>query len=256
MIGTSGWQYPHWRERFYPAGLPQAKWLEHYAERFATVEVNNAFYRLPESSTFEAWRSRTPDDFVLTVKASRYITHLKRLREPAEPVRLLLDRARHLESKLGPILLQFPPNLKADLGALDEVLAQFPSDVRVAVEPRHESWFEADTPAVLRSHRAAFCLSDSPARRTPYWRTADWGYLRMHQGRSNPSPCYGRAALQGWAKRLSDLWSPKATVYAYFNNDTAGCALRDAQRFANAVSAVGLEPTRVPSPREVHVRRD
>jgi len=254
LIGTSGWQYPHWRERFYPSGLPQARWLEHYSARFSTVEVNNTFYRLPEPGTFEDWGAKTPEDFVLAVKASRYITHIKRLKEPVEPVKRLLDSTRHLGPKLGPILLQLPPNLHADLEDLEHVLVQFPDEIRVAVEPRHQSWFEVDTPGLLARHGAAFCLADNAGRRTPDWRTADWGYLRMHAGRAHPNPCYGRGALQSWAKRLAEMWPASATIYVYFNNDECGCALRDAQRFATAVERAGLTPSRVAPAREISVR--
>ena len=153
-VGTSGWQYKDWgtpkrgtsvdsdwRDRFYPAGVPQRRWLEHYAEQFDTVEVNNAFYRLPERDTFAQWRDRTPDGFVVAVKMSRYLTHIKRLREPAEPVARFLERATALGDKLGPVLVQLPPTLKADPAALQATLAQFPRQVRVAVEPRHPSWW-------------------------------------------------------------------------------------------------------------------
>jgi uncharacterized protein YecE (DUF72 family) len=253
LIGTSGWQYPHWRERFYPPGVPQARWLEHYSARFSTVEVNNAFYRLPESDTFANWKRRTPEDFVLAVKASRYITHIKRLREPAEPVKRLLDRCGRLGPKLGPILLQLPPNLRADLAALEDVLVQFPNRIHVAVEPRHESWFEVDTPGLLARHGAAFCLTDKAGHTTPDWRTAGWGYLRMHAGQAQPDPCYDRRALQSWAERLAEMWPESATIYVYFNNDGRGCAVRDALRFAKAVEKAGLTPTRVPRAREVSV---
>jgi len=254
LIGTSGWQYPHWRNRFYPTGVPQARWLEHYAARFATVELNNAFYRLPESQTFEAWRSRTPEDFVMAVKASRYITHIKRLRDPAEPVKRLLERSRGLGPKLGPVLLQLPPNLGVDIPALEDVLEQFPADVKVAVEPRHRSWFETDdTHSALSRHGAALCLSDSPERKTPHWRTASWGYVRFHAGKALPHPCYGRAALRTWAERLAEMWPRSANVYVYFNNDESGCALRDARVFAREIEKAGLVPTRVPAARDVSV---
>lgn len=254
LIGTSGWQYPHWRERFYPTGVPQSGWLEYYSQRFATVEVNNAFYRLPETRTFEDWRSRTPRDFVMAVKASRYITHIKRLKDPAEPVKRLLERSRGLGAKLGPVLLQLPPNLRIDLAALEDVLGQFPNDVRVAVEPRHGSWFETDeTQAVLSRHGAALCLSDTPDRRTPNWRTASWGYVRFHAGRAAPAPCYGRKALRTWAERFAQMWPESASIYAYFNNDELGCAVRDARIFAQEVEKAGLTSSRVPRAREVWV---
>ena len=252
-IGTSGWQYRDWRGRFYPDGLRQARWLEHYAGRFRTVEVNNAFYRLPEASTFAAWAQRTPDDFVVAVKASRYLTHIRRLQEPAEPVARLLERARYLGPKLGPVLLQLPPSLAADRKALAATLACFPADVRVAVEFRHDSWFTDDVRAVLEDGDVALCLADSPRRRTPEWRTASWGYVRFHEGMGAPAPCYTRSALGTWAGRLADLFGPADDLYAYFNNDPNGCAVRDAQRFAGEVEKAGLVPTRVPGAREVAV---
>lgn len=253
-IGTSGWQYASWRGTFYPDRLAQKGWLEHYADRFQVVEVNNAFYRLPEASTFAAWAERTPADFVVAVKASRYLTHIKRLAQPQEPVARFMDRARHLGPKLGPVLLQLPPNLRCDVGALEETLDQFPSSVRVAVECRHESWFTDETFKLLTDRGAAFCLADSPRRRTPVVRTADWGYLRLHEGRARPHPCYGRAALEAWARRLAELWDPDDDVYVFFNNDPRGCAVRDARVFAPAARRAGLQPTRVPGPREIHVQ--
>jgi uncharacterized protein YecE (DUF72 family) len=254
LIGTSGWQYRSWRETFYPSGMPQARWLEHYAARFQTVEVNNAFYRLPEARTFADWASRTPDDFQVAVKMSRYLTHVRRLRQPAEPVQLFLSRARHLGAKLGPVLLQLPPTLRADIPALDATLGCFPSAVRVAVELRHESWFTDETAGLLAGHGAALCLADGPKLRTPLWRTADWGYVRFHEGRATPHPCYGRAALSSWARRLADTWGEDADVFAFFNNDERGCAVRDATALATAAGRTGLSPTRVPETGEVRVR--
>jgi uncharacterized protein YecE (DUF72 family) len=250
-IGTSGWQYSDWRGRFYPPGVAQRSWLEHYSANFATVEVNNAFYRLPAHETFVQWRERTPEGFVVAVKASRYLTHIKRLREPAEPVSRLLERAVGLGERLGPVLLQLPPNLQADLGLLAETLSCFPPSIKVAVEPRHDSWYTDALHQLLAEHGAAFCLADTPARRSPLWRTTEWGYVRFHEGRASPLPCYGKRALETWAARLAELWPPEADVYAYFNNDPLGCAPRDAVRFAAAGAKAGLVPTRVPSPKSV-----
>jgi len=224
-IGTSGWQYRDWRGRFYPDGLPQRLWLEHYAAHFSVVEVNNAFYRLPERSTFERWRERTPDGFRFAVKMSRYLTHVKRLREPAEPVARFLDRAQGLGDKLGPVLLQLPPTMKADLAALDETLKQFPGRVRVAVEPRHKTWFTDECRDLLRTHGAALCWADRLGRPvTPLWVTADFGYLRMHEGRAHPRPRYGKSALRTWERRLHGV--PEG--FAFFNNDPGGAAVTDA----------------------------
>ena len=235
LVGTSGWQYRDWRGRFYPQGLAQARWLEHYAERFATVESNNAFYQLPEAGTFAAWAERTPPGFVMAVKASRYLTHIKRLRDPEEPVGRLMERARHLGAKLGPVLLQLPPTLRA-----------FPAGTRVAVEPRHDSWWTDEVRDLLGERGAALCLADSPHRYTPVWRTADWTYLRLHEGAASPRPCYDRQALAAWAGRLAELMGPDADAYVYFNNDPGGCAVRDAVWFASEAAAAGLSPTRVP----------
>ncbi|MGH2694722.1 MAG: DUF72 domain-containing protein [Actinomycetota bacterium] len=247
LIGTSGWMYRDWRRCFYPDGVAQKQWLEHYADRFDTVESNSAFYRLPERKTFEDWARRTPRDFVWAVKMSRFLTHVRRLRQSAEPVKRFLDHARGLGPKLGPVLLQLPPNLKADLGALDETLQRMGNRARVVVEFRHESWFTDETEALLRERGAALCLADRGSKPvSPLWRTADWGYLRLHEGTASPHPCYGRAALETWAQRLAELWGPRAEVFVYFNNDTRGCALSNARTFARAVERAGLEPTRVP----------
>ena len=254
FVGTSGWQYRDWRGRFYPSGQPQRLWLEHYAERFATVEVNNAFYRLPERSTFVQWRERTPEDFVVGVKVSRYLTHVKRLRDPAEPVARFLDRAAGLGTKLGPVLLQLPPTLRADADLLAETLAAFaatgreagfPKEVRVAVEPRHASWWTDRVCQVLADHNAALCWADRKGRPvTPLWRTADFGYLRMHEGRANPRPRYGRAALRTWVDRIADTYDDPEPAYVYFNNDPGGAAILDAVAFARAARRRGRSVTR------------
>lgn len=253
LVGTSGWQYRDWRGVFYPEGVAQARWLEHYAGHFRTVEVNNAFYRLPEASTFAKWAERTPADFVVAVKASRYLTHVKRLRDAGEPVARFVERARHLGAKLGPVLVQLPPNLQADVAALDATLAAFPAGWRVAVEFRHPSWFTDETFDVLERAGAALCLADSPRRSTPERRTADWGYVRFHEGTGSPRPCYDEAALDAWAARLARLYPGDEDVYAFFNNDPKCCAVRDAGTFARVAAGHGLRPTRVPSPDDVHV---
>ncbi|MCK7622544.1 DUF72 domain-containing protein [Streptomyces sp. RS10V-4] len=247
-LGTSGWQYRDWRGVLYPAEVPQRRWLEEYARGFATVESNAAFYRLPAAGTFADWRDRTPDGFVMAVKASRFLTHIKRLREPEEPVARLLSRAQSLGPRLGPVLLQLPPTLPADAGLLDACLGCFPAGVRVAVEPRHASWWTDRIRAVLERRGAALCWADRGARPvTPLWRTADWGYLRCHEGRAQPWPRYGRQALDTWVRRLAATWPDRADVYVYFNNDPGGAAVLDAVRFARAAAAAGRTVTRTPT---------
>jgi uncharacterized protein YecE (DUF72 family) len=247
LIGTSGWQYRRWREVLYPAGVPQRQWLEYYAARYLTVENNGAFYRLPARETFTAWRDRTPEDFVMAVKASRYLTHIRRLRDPAEPVRRLLDAAAGLGDRLGPVLLQLPPTLTADPALLEGCLACFPAGVRVAVEPRHDSWFSPQVRRVLAGHGAALCWADRLGRPlTPLWRTADWGYLRFHQGAAKDWPRYGRQALTAWASRLAGTWPDESDVFVFFNNDQEGDAVYDSAAFAAAVRRHGRTPGRTP----------
>jgi len=252
-IGTSGWQYRDWRGPVYPRGLPTDRWLESYAARFATVESNNAFYRLPERRTFEAWAERTPDDFLMAVKVSRFLTHIKRLRAPAEPVDRFVGRVRGLGSRLGPVLLQLPPQLRCDRDRLAATLDRFPSSFRVAVEFRHESWFRDEIRELLVDRGVALCLADRRGVLGATWRTAEWTYLRFHEGRARPRPSYGRAALDAWAHRLASGWSPDEDCFVYFNNDPGAAAPRDAARFARLVARAGLRPSRVPTVRSIRI---
>ncbi|MGH3735330.1 MAG: DUF72 domain-containing protein [Micromonosporaceae bacterium] len=242
-VGTSGWQYRDWRGAFYPEDVPQKRWLEAYAERFVTVESNNAFYRLPERDTFAEWRDRTPDDFRYAVKMSRFLTHIKRLKEPEEPVARFLDRAEGLGDKLGPVLLQLPPNLKADAERLATALAEFPDRIKVAVEPRHDSWWNDEIRELLTKHGAALCWADRGSRPvTPLWRTADFGYVRLHHGRHRPG--YGRGALSSWVERIAEAYARKHPVYVYFNNDAGAAAPADAAAFARLAKRHDLRVSR------------
>ncbi len=232
-IGTSGWQYADWRGEFYPPSLPQRQWLEYYAQTFDTVEANSAFYRLPEREVFQRWAEQTPPGFVTAVKVSRYLTHIRRLAEPAEPVARFLDRAQGLGDRLGPVLLQLPPTLPADAGLLDATLREFPGTIRVVVEPRHDSWWQDEIRAVLTARGAALCWADRDGRSvTPLWRTADFGYLRMHAGRASPPPSYGDRAIDSWLERLEREFNERQDVYVYFNNDRGGAAVRNALTMA------------------------
>ena len=252
FVGTSGWQYRHWKGVLYPPGVPQKRWLEHYAERYATVENDGTFYRLAARETFADWQARTPDDFVMAIKASRYLTHIKRLRDPAEPVARLMASASGLGTKLGPVLLQLPPNLAADLPLLDACLAEFgrvkgATRVRVAVEPRHPSWWTDEVRDLLTRRDAALCWADRLGRPvSPCWQTASWGYLRFHEGAAQPWPRYGRAALRSWLDRIAAAWPDKAPVYVYFNNDQEGAAIEDSAQFARLAGQAGRGVTRAP----------
>jgi uncharacterized protein YecE (DUF72 family) len=249
-VGTSGWQYRDWRGTFYPGALPQKEWLAHYVTRFETVEVNNTFYRLPERRVFAGWAERVPPEFVMTLKLSRYLSHVRRLRDPGDPIRLFLERIEPLRAagRVGPLLLQLPPTMPADADRLAEVLGGFPGDLRVTVEFRHESWFTPAVFGVLERHDAALCLAD---RRSyplgPVRRTASWGYLRMHEGRAHPRPCYGEDALAAWVERLRELWPGNDEVFVYFNNDPGACAPRNAERFMELAERAGVTVAR-PAP--------
>jgi len=247
-IGTSGYQYRHWRGRFYPVDLPTDRWLPHYAHAFGTVELNVTFYRLPAVTTFSHWAESVPDDFVFAVKASRYLTHVRRLQDPGPAVARLLERAERLGPRLGPVLLQLPPDMRFEAERLAATLEAFPLDVRVAVEPRHPSWFVTECRRLLELHRAALCLTDRWSRPGPIWRTADWTYLRLHQGRGSPRPCYGRDALATWAGRLMDAWGRESEAFVYFNNDSRGCAIRDAAVLGRIARRLGMSTTQTPEP--------
>jgi uncharacterized protein YecE (DUF72 family) len=248
LVGTSGWQYRDWRGDFYPTGISERQWLDYYARQFVTVENNGTFYRLPARDTFASWRDRVGDDFVMTIKASRYLTHVRRLRDPAEPVKRMLDAAAGLGDRLGPVLLQLPPTMRADQGTpelLDDCLARFPAPIRVAVEPRHASWWTDEVREVLTARNAALCWADrqgSPL--TPQWRTADWGYLRFHEGDGRPWPRYAQRTLGAWAERLAATWDNGAAVYVYFNNDQLCAAPHDAAALAEIIRQAGRTVTR------------
>lgn len=246
LVGTSGWQYDSWREPFY-AGVPQRRWFEHLLAGFATVELNVSFYRLPRREVFAGWRERSPADAVITVKASRYLTHVKRLRDPAPSVAMLMDRAGALEPKLGPVLVQLPPDLPVDAAGLAATLAAFPAHVRLAVEPRHASWWTDEVRGVLAARDAALVWADRHEQPlSPLWRTASWGYLRLHEGAAEPWPCYTDAGLAGWVDRIAAGFPDGADVFAYFNNDPGCAAVHDAVRFAARARAAGRAVTRTP----------
>ena len=245
-IGTSGFVYEHWRRRFYPPSARGSE-LELYAQTFDTVELNVTFYRMPPSSTFRSWAARVPEGFLFAVKASRYLTHVRRLREPGPSVKLLVDRASELGPHLGPILIQLPPDLELDLVALEETLDAFPLGIRLAVEPRHSSWFVEDVRRALTERNMALCVADRRGPITPLWRTADWTYVRFHAGRAAPRSCYGAGELETWAGRLETGWGRDATGFVYFNNDGNGCALRDSSVFAMALDRRGVNVASLPS---------
>jgi uncharacterized protein YecE (DUF72 family) len=230
-VGCSGWQYADWRERFYPKGLPQRRWLEHYAQTFDTVEVNSTFYRLAKPDAVAGWVEQTPPDFVFAVKGSRYLTHMKRLLDRERGVeRFYASIAPLAESpKLGPVLWQLPPNFTRDDERLDAWLEALPPG-RHAVEFRHETWFEPEVYGILHAHGAALAIGDDPRRvEVPHVVTAEWTFVRLHYGHRGRRGNYSASELEEWAARVRDL-ATHGEVYAYFNNDWEGFAVANAKR--------------------------
>jgi uncharacterized protein YecE (DUF72 family) len=225
-VGTSGWQYASWRNRFYPKGVPQRAWLAYYATRFPVVEVNNSFYMLPKEATFGRWRQESPDDFMFVVKASRYITHIRRLREAKDAVDLFWSRATRLQDKLGPVLFQLPPNLRADPGLLKEFLSVLPAAMRAAFEFREDSWQQDEVYDLLDRAGAAWVMADRPGWRVPTVVTGRWSYIRFHEGRRT-HPGYARSKLRAWAERIAGL--DATDVFSFFNNDALAAAPKDAR---------------------------
>jgi len=221
LIGTSGWSYKHWEGgMFYPPGQPAAEHLPFYAAQFPTVEINYSYYQLPPRKTFALWRSRAPSDFVFAVKASRYLTHMKKLSDPEEPLQRLLTHAGGLEEKLGPILFQFPRQWRLNLDRMEAFLAalkRHPGQ-RYAFEFRHQSWLSSDVYSALRGVNAALCLPVGWGIPLDVQLTADWTYIRFHGGAR--SIAFTDAELRPWAKRIRAWLSDGIDSYAYFNNDT------------------------------------
>jgi uncharacterized protein YecE (DUF72 family) len=229
-VGTSGWQYRDWRDRFYPARLPQSEWLAYFAGVFETVEVNNSFYRLPERATFERWRRQTPEGFVVAVKASRYITHIRRLRDVGDAVDLLWGRATGLGPRLGPVLFQLPPRFPADAERLQASLGSLPAGMRAAFEFRDRSWYTPEIITMLDRAGCALVWPDRPGTRMRLPSTGGWAYIRFHQGRPAAAG-YDRRKLRRWADRIAALDVSEAFVY--FNNDPGGAAIRDAHTLSS-----------------------
>jgi uncharacterized protein YecE (DUF72 family) len=231
-IGLSGWNYAHWRNGvFYPPRLPASRWLEFYAERFDTVEVNSTFYRLPRRDAVAHWLEQTPDDFLFAVKASRYLTHIKRLRDLGPGLERFLERIEPMlgSPKLGPVLWQLPPTFRRDDERLADALARLPRALRHCVEFRHPSWFVENTYALLREHGVALAIGDRPQVNAfqTHELTTGWTYVRFHSGTRGRRGNYSDGELREWATRLRH-WSKTHEVYAYFNNDWEGFAPRNA----------------------------
>ena len=229
-VGTSGYNYAEWKGTFYPAKLPAAQMLEYYAQRLTTVEVNYTFYRMPNAKTVAGWDAATPAGFTFILKAPQRITHFARLRDVDDPLRYFLEMARRLGPKLGPILFQLPPNFKKDLDRLNDLLTQFPADLRCAWEFRNDSWFTDDVYEALRVANAALCVADTEDGHTPLVATADFGYMRLRD------EGYQENDLQEWRGRVRDLGKGWHDAFIYFKHEESGIGPKLAQEFAQLLT--------------------
>ena len=224
-IGTSGFQYDHWRGIFYPRDIPKKRWFDYYARHFDTVEINNTFYRLPEVHTFEAWRDQAPAGFLYALKFSRYASHLKRLKDPQGPITQFVERAVHLGDYLGPILVQLPPRWKVNAKRLTAFLDEAPQQYRWAIEFRDSSWLCEEIFGILETYQATLCIHDMLPDH-PQQITSRWIYLRFHGDHYTGN--YSHQFLTSQAQRVREYLLEGLDVYAYFNNDVCGYALRNA----------------------------
>ncbi|MEZ4599160.1 MAG: DUF72 domain-containing protein [Syntrophotaleaceae bacterium] len=229
-IGTSGWVYKHWKGTYYPKEIPQGDWFGYYTRDFDTVEINNTFYRLPSPETFEHWREVAPKNFLYTFKASRYITHIKRLLDPESSLDKFLERAALAAESLGPILFQLPPRWKADPDRLENFLRALPKDLVKVFEFRNDSWHAEPIRKLLERYGIAFCIHDHRSiGECPDWVTADPVYLRFHgPAEAQYSGSYSDQVLEAQAQRILVWRKEGRSIFVYFNNDVDGHAVRNA----------------------------
>src|SRR5687767_6417645 len=229
-VGCSGWQYKHWKGDFYPAEVPQTRWYAHYALHFDTVEINNSFYRLPEAETFAKWREQAPPRFLYAVKASRFLTHMKKLKDPEDPLFRFFENAKQLGPHLGPILYQLPPNFPLNLERFEIFLRALPRRYRHTVEFRDTSWYDDRVYALLQKYKVALCLHDMQGSATERVVVGPFIYVRFHHGTRKYGGRYSDERLDSWGAWLAERAAEGFDVFAYFNNDTGGHAPRDAVR--------------------------
>jgi uncharacterized protein YecE (DUF72 family) len=230
-LGTSGWHYKGWVGLFYPAKIPAKKMLNFYAQHFDTVEINNSFYHLPLPSTYDSWHHNSPGNFLFAVKGSRFITHMKKLKDPRTSSKKFFDGVERLGEKLGPILFQLPPNWHVNLERLTTFLEALPKGHRYVFEFRDESWLMPEVYELLSKYKAAFCIHDLARMQTRLKITADFSYIRFHgPGEAKYAGSYSTQALEKWAQRIMDWRRREVDVYAYFNNDVGGHAVENSKK--------------------------
>jgi uncharacterized protein YecE (DUF72 family) len=235
-VGTSGWIYAHWRGRFYPQEMRSKDWFAHYARHFDSVEINNSFYRLPSEQAFHAWREQAPPGFVYAVKASRFLTHMKKLADPEEPIERILGRARHLGEKLGPVLYQLPGGWKCNVDRLAHFFAALPRDLLHVIEYRRADWLCDEVFTLMRELNIGLCIHDLLPDH-PRVVTANVVYVRFHGAGAKYAGSYTRRQLSQWALWMNEQARAGQNVYAYFNNDAEAHAVRNAQTLRRLIAA-------------------
>jgi len=236
-IGTSGFHYKHWRGNFYPEKMPASQWLDYYTRHFDTVELNNTFYRLPVETGLNHWRESTPPGFHFAVKGSRFITHMKKLKDPEQAVGKFFERVDLLGKKLGPVVFQLPPWWEVDAVRLEEFLGVLPPRGRYAFELRNATWHTPEVFAILRRHNAAFCIFEINRVFSGLEITADWTYVRLHGPGGPYQGSYDDSTLRDWAERIAGWREGLKTVYVYFDNDQEAFAVQNALTLKRMVGA-------------------
>ncbi len=229
-IGTSGWNYKHWVENFYPPNLKSDQWLKYYCHKLSTVEINNSFYQLPDSKALLSWNRTVPSDFVFSIKASRYITHMKKLKDPEDSLDKFMNAARKISSKLGPILFQLPPRWKCNPDRLKEFLKKLSKKYSYTFEFRDQSWWSDEIYRMLKDYNAAFCIYELAGTESPREITADFVYIRLHGPGDAYEGKYDNRNLAAWAGAISAWAKVGKDVYCYFDNDQNGYAARNAMK--------------------------
>ncbi len=232
-IGCSGWHYDHWRGLYYPTEMHKTEWLSFYAKQFNTVELNSSFYHLPSERALNRWKETTPANFIFSIKVSRFITHIKKLRKSELALNNFLSRISFINGKLGPLLYQLPPSIKRDDDLLCDFLALLPQGYRHVFEFRHESWINESIFHILQQYNVAFCVINMPNIDCPLITTADFAYIRFHGNQEMYSSCYSNRELWQWSQDITKLKGTIKAVYIYFNNDAQAFAVKNAQVLMN-----------------------
>jgi uncharacterized protein YecE (DUF72 family) len=241
-IGCSGWVYRHWRGDFYPATLATKRWFAYYAEQFDTVEINNSFYRLPSPSAFAGWREQAPPGFRYAVKANRFLTQAKKLKDCAEPLARMMAPLRALGEATGPILYQLPPRFRINLERLESFLTLLPTDLQHVFEFRDPSWHDDAVPALLERYGASICAHDLPGFGSPRWACGPVAYVRFHGGVGKYWGRYSDEALAQWTDWIVGQQDAGRAVWAYFNNDIDGHAIHDVRTLKAMIARAGEAP--------------